>query len=166
MIEPQSTPFEGERVEWAIDQPFSLTLTKLRSTLQRPKLLKMLIFARLAGKVKLKSYLDSIAGELGLMILGTVPHGRLYQLLGDGPPRAQMFLIGNPLIALTMMRVHAEAGVYAPLRVMFSGDGPSRTMITYDRPSKMFGQWQKPLFQQTGQVLDQKMETLVRRLAA
>lgn len=162
----QSIPFQGERVEWAIDKPFSETLLKLRSTLQRPKPLKMLIFTRLGGKAKLKSYLDLIAGELGLMILGTVPHGRFYRLLGDGPPRAQMFLIGNPLIALTMMRVHAEAGVYAPLRVMFSGDGPSRTVITYDRPSRMFGQWQEPVFQQTGQVLDQKMETLIRRLTA
>ena len=165
MIDSQSIPFEGERVAWVIDQPFSLTLTKLRSTLQRPKLLKMLVF-KWAGKAKLKSYLDSIAGELGLMILGTVPHGRLYQLLGDGPPRAQMFLIGNPLIALTMMRLHAEAGVYAPLRVMFCGDGLSKTAITYDRPSKMFGQWREPVFPQTGQLLDQKMEALIKKLAA
>ena len=166
MIGPRSIPFEGKRVAWAIDQPFPLTLIKLRSTLQRPKLLKMLVFTRLAGKAKLKSYLDSIAGELGLMILGTVPHGRLYQLLGDGPPRAQMFLIGNPLIALTMMRLHAEAGVYAPLRVMFCGDGPAKTAITYDRPSKVFGQWREPVFQQNGQLLDQKMEALIKKLAA
>jgi hypothetical protein len=50
-------------------------------------------------------------------------HGRLYRLLEDAPARTQMFLIGNPLIALNMMRVHAEAGVYAPLRVMFFSDG-------------------------------------------
>jgi len=29
----QSIPFQGERVEWAIDKPFSETLLKLRSTL-------------------------------------------------------------------------------------------------------------------------------------
>jgi uncharacterized protein (DUF302 family) len=108
---------------------------------------------------------DRVAGELGLMILGTVPHGRLYRLLEDGPPRAQMFLIGNPLIALNMMRVHAESGVYAPLRLMFSEDGSNKTVITYDRPSKMFAQWQESVFQQTGQILDQKMQTLIRKLA-
>ena len=82
MSEVRSIPFEGERIEWVVNQPFAGTLAKLRST--------------------------------------------LYRLLEDGPARAQMFLIGNPLIALTMMRVHAEAGVYAPLRVMFSSDGPSK----------------------------------------
>ena len=76
-----------------------------------------------------------------------------------------MFLIGNPLIALNMMRVHVESGVYAPLRLMFSEDGPNKTVITYDRPSKMFAQWQESVFQQTGQILDQKMQTLIRKLA-
>jgi uncharacterized protein (DUF302 family) len=165
MNEIRSIAFEGERIEWVVNQPFARTLAKLRSTLSRPKLLKMLIFKRVGGKSKLKVYLNSVAGESGLMILGTVPHGRLYRLLEDGPPRAQMFLIGNPLIALTMMRVHAEAGVYAPLRVMFSSDGPSKTLITYDQPSKMFGQWQESVFQQTGQILDQKMQTLIRKLS-
>jgi uncharacterized protein (DUF302 family) len=165
MSEVRTIPFQGERFEWVVKQPFARTLAKLRSTLSRPKLLKMLIFIRLGGKSKLKSYLNSVAGESGLMILGTVPHGRLYRLLEDGPTRAQMFLIGNPLIALNMMRVHAESGVYAPLRVMFSEDGPNKTVITYDQPSRMFGQWQDPVFQQTGQILDQKMETLIRELA-
>ena len=165
MSEFRSIPFEGERIEWVVNQPFARTLAKLRSTLSRPKLLKMLISTRVSGKSKLKAYLNSVAGESGLMILGTVPHGRLYRLLEDGPPRAQMFLIGNPLIALNMMRVHVESGVYAPLRLMFSEDGPNKTVITYDRPSKMFAQWQESVFQQTGQILDQKMQTLIRKLA-
>jgi len=38
------------------------------------------------------------------------------------------------------------------------GDGLSKTAITYDRPSKMFGQWREPVFPQTGQLLDQKLE--------
>ena len=109
MSEFRSIPLEGERIEWIVNQPFARTLEKLRSTLSRPKLLKILILIRVSGKSKLKAYLNSVAGELGLMILGTVPHGRLYRLLEDGPPRAQMFLIGNPLIALNMMRVHAES---------------------------------------------------------
>jgi uncharacterized protein (DUF302 family) len=166
MSQVRSIPFEGERIEYVVNQPFGRTLAKLRSTLSRPKLLKMLIFLRVGGKSKLKAYLNSVAGDLGLMILGTVPHGRLYRLLEDGPPRAQMFLIGNPLIALNTMRVHAESGVYAPLGVMFSSDGPTKTLITYDQPSKMLGQWREPVFHQTGEVLDQKMGALIRRLAA
>jgi uncharacterized protein (DUF302 family) len=162
----RSIPFEGERVEWVIDQPISVTFAKLRSVLKQPKLFKMVIFARTGGTAKIKRYLNGVAGELGLMILGKVPHGRLNRVLEEGPPHAQMFLIGNPLIALTMMQVHAEAGVYAPLRVMFSADGPNKTVITYDQPSKMLGQWPESVFAHTGQLLDQKLETLIQTLAA
>lgn len=124
----------------------------------------MLVLARLGGKTKLKSYLESVAGDLDLMILGTVSHGRLYRLLGEGPAQAQMFLVGNPLIALTMMRFDAEAGLYAPLRVMFWASAPDKTVVSYDRPSKMFGQWHEPVFQETGRLLDQKLELLIRRI--
>jgi uncharacterized protein (DUF302 family) len=126
----------------------------------------MIAAARLGGGRMLRSYLESTAGDLGLMILGAIAHGQLFNNLGDGPIEAQMFLVGNPLIALGMMRAHAEAGVYAPLRVMFSASGPDTTMITYDRPSRMFGQWPERVFADTGKMLDEKLEILVQRIGA
>ena len=55
---------------------------------------------------------------------------------------------------------------FGPSAAVAAALAPHFTVITYDRPSRMFGQWQEPVFQQTGQVLDQKMEILIRRLAA
>jgi Domain of unknown function DUF302 len=160
---PRLIPFSAERVEWVIAQSYPITLKKLSFALKKPNLLKMAFLLQLKREAELRSYIDRMAGDIGLMILGSVTQGRLLGFLG-GPTQAQMFLIGNPLIALTMMRVHAQAGVYAPLRVMFSGDGSEQTTITYDRPSKIFGQWNEPIFRQTGEMLDGKMEALVRKL--
>ena len=162
---PTRIPFGGERIEWTIDQAFSITLAKFKSTLQTPSLLKIAFWTTFGGSGRLQKYLNDVAGELGLMILGTIPHGRTLGVLG-GPPQAQMFLVGNPLIALTMMRTHPQAGVYAPLRVMFSGVASNATSITYDRPSKVFTQWSEPIFSETGKMLDQKMESLIRKIAA
>ncbi len=113
----------------------------------------------------LKRYLETIAGNFGLMILGSVPHGSMLGLLG-GPKRARMVLIGNPLVALGMMQFHSEAGVYAPLRVMFTEAESGRTRITYDRPSRLFAQWPEPVFASTGLTLDKKLEALVGMLHA
>ena len=163
-IDRSVVPFSAERIEWAIGQSYSTTLQRLASVLKKPQLLKMAFLSRFKGAEALTSYLREVAGGPGLMVLGTIGHGRVLGLLG-GPAQSQMFLIGNPLIALEMMRVHAQAGVYAPLRVMFSGDGPETTTVTYDRPSKMFGQWNEPIFQETGKLLDEKMEALIRQIA-
>ncbi len=164
MTHPKLIQFSAERIEWVIDQSFATTLRRLGSTLKQPRWLKMALFLRLKSESKLRLYFNDIAGDVGLMILGTIPHGRIFSSLG-GPPESQLFLIGNPLIALTMMRVHPQAGVYAPLRVMFSGAGPNKTTITYDRPSKVFGQWSEPIFNETGKLLDGKMEALIRTIS-
>jgi uncharacterized protein (DUF302 family) len=123
----------------------------------------MALLLQLKRKAQLRGYIDRMAGDIGLMILGSVTQGRLLGFLG-GPAQAQMFLIGNPLIALRLMQVHPQAGVYAPLRVMFSGANFDETTITYDRPSKIFGQWGESIFDETGKMLDQKMEALIRKL--
>jgi|SRR5580704_1803797 uncharacterized protein (DUF302 family) len=163
-IDRSVIPFSAERIEWVIGQPYSTTVQRLLSILKKPRQVKIAFLSRFKGPTALKEYLHQVAGEPGLMILGTITHGRMLGLLG-GPVQTQMFLIGNPLIALEMMRVHSQAGVYAPLRVMFSGDGPEETTVTYDRPSKIFAQWNEPIFRETGRLLDEKMEALVRKIA-
>jgi uncharacterized protein (DUF302 family) len=164
-MKEQVIPFSSERVQWTIDQSFSTTLARLKSTVQSPSSLRMALVAKFGGKTRLQKYLNEVANDVGLMILGTVTHGRILGLLG-GPAQSQLFLIGNPLVALTMMRVHPEAGVYAPLRVMFSSADSNRTTITYDRPSKVLAQWLEPVFAETGKMLDSKMEALIRKIAA
>jgi hypothetical protein len=150
-IDRSVIPFSAERIEWVIGQPYSTTVQRLLSIL-KPRQVKIAFLSRFKGPTALKEYLHQVAGEPGLMILGTITHGRMLGLLG-GPVQTQMFLIGNPLIALEM------------LRVMFSGDGPEETTVTYDRPSKIFAQWNEPIFRETGRLLDEKMEALVRKIA-
>lgn len=76
-----------------------------------------------------------------------------------------MFLIGNPLTAMSLMKVFKQARVYAPLGIMFHDDGDDATIVTYDAPSKMLGQFDAPLVRQTGEMLEKKMETVIRRIS-
>jgi uncharacterized protein (DUF302 family) len=161
---PNLIPFNVERIEWIIDQSYSKTMRRLHSTLKKPGLFRIGFMLKFKQKDKFTAYINENSGVLGLMILGSIPHGLILSLSGERH-RAIQLLIGNPLIALSMMKIHAEAGVYAPLRVMFSENEPGKTVITYEKPSTLFGQWNEQIFQDTGKLLDEKMETLIRILA-
>jgi uncharacterized protein (DUF302 family) len=153
----------GERIEWIIERPYEEVMQSLLRVLRHPSSPRLMLMIALKRKAALEHYLRRIAGNLGLMILGSVRHGKILGLL-QGPTRAAMFLIGNPLTALGLMQVHPEAGVYAPLRVMFTEAKSGQTRITYDRPSGLFSQWPEPVFASTGLMLDQKLEQLVALL--
>ena len=163
-IEVTNRPFSGSRIEWRLNQPFALSLQRLRSLLKTPSPVKLLLYSRFGRGARLENYLRNVAGELGLMILGTIRHGLLMSTM-HGPRHAQMFLIGNPLTALSLMKVFKQAGVYAPLRIMFCDDGDDTTIVTYDAPSKVLAQFDSPVFTQTGERLEKQMETVIRQIA-
>jgi uncharacterized protein (DUF302 family) len=76
-----------------------------------------------------------------------------------------MVLIGNPLTAMSLMKVFKQAGFCAPLRIMFHDDREDTTIVTYGAPSKMLGQFDSPLFWQGGEMLEKKMEEVMRRIS-
>ena len=160
MTAPTVRVYSGERIEWIIERPFEEVMRSLHQVLRLPRSSILMLTIALRRKAALERHLQAVAGDRGLMILGSVRHGTMFGLLG-GPKRSAMFLIGNPLTALGLMQVHPEAGVYAPLRVMFTEAKLGQTRITYDRPSRLFGQWPEPVFASTGSMLDEKLERLV-----
>src|ERR1035437_4696987 len=112
-------PFYNERIEWIIDQSYSKTMRKIHSILKKPALFKLGFMLRFKQAERFTAYINQNTGVLGLMILGSIPHGSIISLSGERQ-RAVQLLIGNPLIAMSMMKIHPEAGVYAPLRVFIS----------------------------------------------
>jgi len=161
---PELYPFNNDRLEWVLDQSYSKSMRRLCSILKKPSLIRMGFMLRFKQKDKFIGYIHQNSGVLGLMILGSIPHGLIISLTGERR-RAKQYLIGNPLLAQAMMKVHPEAGVYAPLRVMFHENDLGKTVITYEKPSTLFGQWTEQVFQETGKLLDEKMEILVRLIA-
>lgn len=163
-VEMTNHSYSAGRIEWRLNQPFALSVKRLRSILKSTSQVKLLLYSKIGGAGCIEKYLKQIGGEMELMILGTVRHGLVMSAM-KGPKHAQMFLIGNPLTALSLMKIFKQAGVYAPMRIMFHDDGGDTTIITYDAPSKLFGQFDSPLFKKTGEMLEKKMETVIRQIA-
>jgi uncharacterized protein (DUF302 family) len=111
-----------------------------------------------------RSRIEAMAGPSGFMLFGTTDHGELLTLFGV-PTKAVQYVIGNPLLAFEMTRHHVAAGLYAPLRVLiYEKDG--MTVLEYDRPSTLFGQFNDAEVDAVASVLDEKLEALVAAATA
>jgi uncharacterized protein (DUF302 family) len=108
--------------------------------------------------------IEAMAGEQGLMIFGILDHGAALNMVG-APRNAKQYLIGNPLTAIQMTRHDLRAALYAPLRVLAYESADGRTLIEYDQPSSLFGQFGNAEVTAVGVSLDQKLEAVIRRAA-
>ena len=80
-------------------------------------------------------------------------HGALLQVTGR-PRNALQYEIGNPHTASNMTRHRLAAGLYAPLRVTLYEDETGGSILEYDRPSSLFGQYGDERVTEVGRYLD------------
>jgi uncharacterized protein (DUF302 family) len=107
-----------------------------------------------------RDYMKTIEGPRGLMIFAVIDHGRLAGLAGKAAG-AKQYVVGNPLFALQMTKKDIRAGLYAPLRVYIREDGPNKSIVEYDLPSSLFGQFQNPEVDRVARMLDEKLEAAI-----
>jgi uncharacterized protein (DUF302 family) len=104
----------------------------------------------------LRAALKEIAGADGLAIHYIALHGDLLALKGQRRDLIAYY-IGNVLSATEMTSVNPAAGLYAPLRVVIYANGDGGTILEYDRPTSMFGQFNNPGIDSMAASLDSRL---------
>jgi uncharacterized protein (DUF302 family) len=104
-------------------------------------------------------------GEEGLMLFNIQDHGKLLGIFGN-PGKAKQYILGNPLIAITMTRHDIRAGLYAPLRVLVYETDAHSTRVDFDQPSSLFGQFNNPEVTAVALSLDTKLANVIRKADA
>ena len=99
-----------------------------------------------------------------LFIFQKRDHGALPQVTGR-PRNALQYEIGNPHTASKMTRHRLAAGLYAPLRVILYEDETGGSILEYDRPSSLFGQYGDESVMEVGRYLDAALEAALRNAA-
>ena len=64
-----------------------------------------------------------------------------------------------------MTRHRLAAGLYAPLRVILYEDETGGSILEYDRPSSLFGQYGDESVMEVGRYLDAALEAALRNAA-
>jgi uncharacterized protein (DUF302 family) len=106
----------------------------------------------------------AMEGEQGLMIFLVLDHGAALHMVGQSH-KVKQYLIGNPLTADQMTQHDLRSALYAPLRVLVYEHGEGHTVVEYDQPSTLFGQFGNPQVTATGISLDAKLAAVIRHAA-
>jgi uncharacterized protein (DUF302 family) len=105
---------------------------------------------------------DRFVGSSGLMLFAELDHGAWISIYGI-QRRTVRLVLGNPVIAITMIREDVSAGLFVPVELLLTeADDASGCMIDYVLPSSLIASnADNPQLRAAALVLDQKLAALV-----
>jgi len=104
-------------------------------------------------------------GTSDFQLFTTVEQTALLTLAGK-TSRAVQYTVGNPLLAIQMIRLMPEialpeVALYAPLRFVVYQDETGKTFVAYDHFVSLLAQYQCEEITQVAQIVEQKLEALL-----
>jgi Domain of unknown function DUF302 len=104
-------------------------------------------------------------GKSGFMFFAEINHGPWIGIFGIHR-KVLRLILGNPLIAITMIRHDINASLFAPVELLLTdhSDGNGSSLI-YVRPSSLIVIDHNPDLLAAAKVLDDKLEALIMHVA-
>jgi uncharacterized protein (DUF302 family) len=97
------------------------------------------------------------------MLFGLIDHGAWITKAGIGR-KVLRVILGNPLIAITMLRHDVEAGLFAPVELLIADEGEGRSSLTYVKPSSLMVVVPNPELLSAAEQLDAKLAALAAKV--
>jgi uncharacterized protein (DUF302 family) len=107
----------------------------------------------------------SHAGPSGFMLFGLLDHGTWLEKAGVGR-QALRVMLGNPLIAITMLRHDVTAGLFAPVELLITEEREGRGALTYVLPSSLMVVEPNEPLRAAAVALDAKLAALAEAVTA
>ncbi|MHB1846693.1 MAG: DUF302 domain-containing protein [Deltaproteobacteria bacterium] len=163
-VKMESHSFTGRRITLITRTPFAQVVERLEGTFPslEPKEIDALVDKGDAGA--LQAYLEKKTPGASFSVFMTMRQGLAMSDLGT-PLKANLYLIGNALIARSMFAVEPAAGLGAPVRVVVTEAADGTTHIDYDEPSSMFSQFSTLRDSTVPSMLDQKFREALTSFA-
>lgn len=98
-------------------------------------------------------------GPSGFMLFALIDHGSWLPTAGIHR-RALRVILGNPLIAITMLRHDVTAGLFAPVELLILDEPGGGSSLTYVKPSSLMVVEPNPELLSAAEELDAKLAAL------
>jgi uncharacterized protein (DUF302 family) len=165
----KTTKFTGIRVEVETTLSFDAVVRSLRRATGQATLEDMI---RVAGEVKSGDEYDRVINDQyarpsGFMRFAEVNHGAWLSVYGIRR-RTVRWILGNPTLAVTMIRHDLDAGLFVPVELLLTEQPEGRgTRVLYVRPSSLIALDTASVeLRQTVRVLDDKLSALVDEITS
>jgi uncharacterized protein (DUF302 family) len=154
--------FAGVRVVRKVSANMDHVVAKLRARMGRLTFSAVIDMAQKSRSVdEFESEARKFIPESGFVIFDEIDHGAWLQRYGLGL-KSLRWLFGNPIIAVTMIRHDATAGLFVPIELLFTENvGGRGCVVTYVVPSSLIAIDDNPPLLTAAKRLDDKLEALV-----
>lgn len=170
MPQIKSESFTGIRVTVTTTTSYNIVFDRLQKEINAsgPVSMNELKEAGQNGKEAYISYFTKKIGPLGFTQFLGLDHGAWIGLFGiGGGLRLHRIILGNALIAKTMLEHDLYSGLFAPVEILLKENKGGETEVVYIVPSSLVTAVNPDAaLKAAASALDSKLDALVRHIAA
>jgi uncharacterized protein (DUF302 family) len=159
MKSPHEIPFTGVRLRFDSNKSFDDVLSSLLADVGDKPLPINELAAKFESWESYKKELESHVGPSGFILFAKIDHGAWIKKLGIRR-KVLRAIIGNPTIAITMLRHDLTAGLFAPVELILIEEGDGRCSLSYVRPSSLMVVEKNDALLDAAKQLDSKLQAL------
>lgn len=163
--EPRETRFDGVRVRYDSAKSYDELVAALLADIgERPVSLEELATSSNSWE-SYQQQVEPQVGPSGFMLFKLFDHGAWITKAGI-ERKVLRVILGNPLIAITMLRHDVTAGLFAPVEVLLADEGDGRSSLTYVKPSSLMVVAPNLALLSAAQELDAKLAALAAKVTS
>ena len=161
MSKPDEIRFDGVRMRYDSAKSYDELLAALLADIGEPVSLDDLV--RTPGSWdSFQQQVEPLIGPSGFMLFHLINHGWITKAGIDR--KVIRVVLGNPLIAVTMLRHDVSAGLFAPVELLLVEEGEARSSLTYVKPSSLMVVEPNPELLSAAEELDAKLAALADKV--
>ncbi|MFZ0905171.1 MAG: DUF302 domain-containing protein [Mycobacterium sp.] len=161
----RETRFDGVRVRYDSAKSYDELVTALLADIGE-RAVPINDFATAADSWdSYRAQVESHVGPSGFMLFGLVDHGAWITKAGVDR-KVLRVILGNPLIAITMLRHDVTAGLFAPVEMLLVDEDDGRSSLTYVKPSSAMVIEENPELLSAAKQLDAKLAALATKVTS
>lgn len=157
------TRFDGVRVRYESAKSYDELVAALLADIgERPVPINDFVTATGSWQAY-RQRVEPHVGPSGFMLFALLDHGAWITKAGIDRQVLRVIL-GNPLIAITMLRHDVTAGLFAPVELLLVDEGERRSSLTYVKPSSLMVVEPNPELLGAAEQLDAKLAALATKV--
>ena len=162
---PREIPFNGVRLRFESKKSFDELVSALLADVGKQPLMIDDLPAKFESWESYKAEVESQVGPSGFILFALMNHGAWIRKTGI-QKKVLRVIIGNPLLAITMLRHDLTAGLFAPVELILIEEDDDQSSLTYVRPSSlMVVETNEPLLA-AAKELDAKLQALAVKVTS
>jgi uncharacterized protein (DUF302 family) len=160
--EPKILPFNGVRLRFGSTKSYDDLVDSVLADVGHEPVLIDAIAKQFSSWESYEDEVQTHVGPSGFMLFGAFDHGGWIGKAGI-QRKVLRLVIGNPLIAITMLRHDVTAGLFAPVELLLTDEEGGTSSLTYVVPSTLMVVEPNPPLLSAARDLDAKLAGLASK---